>query len=686
MYTPRELSFELPGGRPTWRVRAFFYGRECGFRAETGGQVHKSRWKIAPDQLSWLREEALLDGADLTPEQQWVQEFAGFVRVYRWRFREISAREQERYEVGAEDLAVFLPAKDGTALELVVREVEGFLFILAQEREALNALAQEGTSTLSLPEIDAWERYEPLLATSDDSTARQLHPKLREFYDKYEELKRLLGQPQLLLFTPANRSRVPAMITRLDILGTQVIWAFEDARRAEPSREAGRALQAGIAVSVAGRPEPALEMTAVELRNIRCFEHLKLDLASASKPSDWVLVVGDNARGKSTLLRSIAMGLCVEADAAALLKKIPGRMLRDPGREGYIEVTLVDHDGTKYTIRTDIKMDSDADSEILRRRTSPERGFPWERIFVCAYGTQRTRHAQQSYERYAALDAVLSLFDYDADLQNPEVILGRQSAAARVRMEQKLQQILMLEGEQGGIDYSDGGIALWGPWGRLPLSSLSDGYRSTFQWVLDLIGWLIYARRFERDEDIAGIVLIDELEQHLHPRWQRYIISQIHRQFPGIQFIASTHTPLVAAGIADIDNAMLIKLEGDESGATIACPIDPQTLRGQRADQVLTSPAFGLATSRSPGSTDGIARYAELAAKERTPDEEDEFNELAKMLEANLSFGETPFERTVEQAVRKALDDMLLGEEPDKTTELELKKQLRALFRAGESS
>jgi energy-coupling factor transporter ATP-binding protein EcfA2 len=668
-----------------------FDGKECGFRAESGDQAHVSRWKLAPGQMSQIRDEAMLtrfvDRPGLTIEQQWVQEFSGFVRLYRRRFREILAQEQKRYEVGAEDVAVFLPTKDGTAVELVVREIEDFLFFLAQVREASESLKKEGNTALRLPEIDAWQRYEPLLATSDDSIAETLYPKLCAFYDDYKALSSLLRmQPPPFPFSILRDPRtIPQTNTRLDLLGTLIIWAFEGARRARSSLEAARALQTGLELSVAGPPEPALRIAAVELRNIRCFEHLKLDLASSSKPSDWVLVVGDNARGKSTLLRSIAMGLCNETAAAALLNQIPGRILRGDAREGYIEISLVEHDGKSYAIRTDIKMESDA-NEVVRRSTSPAQGFPWDRIFVCAYGAQRTRHAQKSYERYAALDAVLSLFDYDADLQNPEVILRRQPPGARVRMERKLRQILMLEGEHGGIDYSDGGIALSGPWGKLFLGALSDGYRSTFQWVLDLIGWLIYAGRFEDDDDVTGIVLIDELEQHLHPRWQRYIISQIHRQFPGIQFVTSTHTPLVAAGIADIDHAMLIALEDDENGATTAYSIDPHTLRGQRADQVLTSRAFGLATSRSPGSTDGIARYAELAAKERTHDEDEEFDDLARTLEASLAFGETPFEQRVEQAVRKTLDDMLLGDAPGKATELEVKKQLRALFRNGESS
>lgn len=563
-------------------------------------------------------------------------------------------------------------------LESVVREIEDLLFELANVDSEL----EEGVENVAwnrLPPTQAWEAQKQLLAKDANPVVRSLYSEIARFHQILAALILAVSGED-----PPEKSYSLNRITRLEIQGAKIIWAYEDALR-EAAAAGTLGSDAEVPSAVTGQVQDPLRIAAVELRGIRCFDHLRLDLSTDGQPVDWMLIVGDNTRGKSTLLRSIALGLCNEADAAALLKAIPGPMLHKDAQEGHIEISLVDAKGETFSIRTEIQVETDARTEILRRTTSPPQGFPWERIFVCAYGPQRTRHAQSSYDRYATLNAVRSLFDYEADLQNPEVILLRQPSEARARMERKLRQILMLDGEHGGIDYSESGIALWGPWGKLPLSSLSDGYRSTFQWVLDLIGWLIYAGRFEHDEDMAGIVLIDELEQHLHPRWQRYIIEQIHHQFPGIQFITSTHTPLVAAGIADIDNAMLIALEEDENGATTAQPVDPRSLRGQRADQVLTSRAFGLTTSRSPGSADDIARYAELAGKERTPDEEEELRELAKMLETSLAFGETPVEQTVEHAVRKTLDDML-NAAPDKTTELELKKQLRALFRDGESS
>lgn len=657
---------------------------ECTFVATTTKSVRKPErvwgWLLDINQL-FLEvdvDEPLDEVRDAIEQENHEWLFRGFMRLYVKGFRRHIRQNRGMMEIGADELAAFWPPVKGTPLDNVIYELEDFLFNFIELGTLLQG-GMEGGDWMHEGPAWTWEAQKHVLEKDASPIFQSLYSEIARFHQTLAELSWPPRGDE-----PPERSRLLNRITRLEIQGAKAIWAYEDALR-EAAAAGTRGSEAEFPSAVTGQIQDPLRIAAVELRDIRCFSHLRLDLGTEGQPVDWMLIVGDNARGKSSLLRAIALGLCNEADAAALLKAIPGPMLRKEAREGSIELSLVDGNGATFSIRTEIRVETDARTEVLRRTTSPQQGFPWERIFVCAYGPQRTRHAQSSYDRYAALNAVRSLFDYEADLQNPEVILLRQPGEARARMERKLRQILMLEGEHGGLDYSDSGIALWGPWGKLPLGSLSDGYRSTFQWVLDLIGWLIYAGRFERDEDIAGIVLIDELEQHLHPRWQRYIIEQIHRQFPGIQFITSTHTPLVAAGIADIDNAMLIALEEDENGATTAQPIDPRSLRGQRADQVLTSRAFGLTTSRSPGSTDDIARYAELAGKERTPDEEEELRELAKMLEASLAFGETPVEQTVEHAVRKTLDDML-NAAPDKTTELELKKQLRALFRDGESS
>jgi predicted ATP-binding protein involved in virulence len=108
-------------------------------------------------------------------------------------------------------------------------------------------------------------------------------------------------------------------------------------------------------------------------------------------------------------------------------------------------------------------------------------------------------------------------------LLNPEIVLLRQEPQTRERLERILKQILLLD-RGGVVRTSRGGIELGGQWGTFPLSAMSDGYRSTTQWVLDFLGWQIFAEHLEADY-MDGMLLIDELEQHLHPRWQRYTKS-----------------------------------------------------------------------------------------------------------------------------------------------------------------
>src|SRR5207249_8632253 len=106
------------------------------------------------------------------------------------------------------------------------------------------------------------------------------------------------------------------------------------------------------------------------------------------------------------------------------------------------------------------------------------------------------------------------------------------------------------------IELDRRGITIRGPWGREELAALGDGYRATTTWTLDLMSWwLLYGNQPAHDfdpSDLCGIVIIDELEQHLHPRWQRTILPQLRELYPKIQFVVATHSPLIASSCPDI--------------------------------------------------------------------------------------------------------------------------------------
>ena len=103
------------------------------------------------------------------------------------------------------------------------------------------------------------------------------------------------------------------------------------------------------------------------------------------------------------------------------------------------------------------------------------------------------------------------------------------------------------------------------PYGMTPLSGLSLGYQTTLTWIVDL-ALRLYDRYPDSSNPLAepGIVLIDNIDLHLHPRWQRRMMADITRLFPAVQFIATAHSPLI---VQAAENAKLVVLrESDWRG------------------------------------------------------------------------------------------------------------------------
>ena len=236
----------------------------------------------------------------------------------------------------------------------------------------------------------------------------------------------------------------------------------------------------------------------------------------------------------------------------------------------------------------------------------------------------------------------------------------------------------MLDGWQ--VRDTKRGLEFHGPTGPQLLSSLSDGYRSTTQRVLDFLAWQMMAGRFTPDCTTGGVLLIDEIEQHLHPRWQRYILHRIREQFPSIQVIATSHTPLVVAGTADLSGAQLLSLVSDTENEVHVHEVPRSTIQGRRADQILID-AFQLWTSKSPGSVDRIDRYAALLGQsERSTGEEKEMQMLKGEIKKSQIDGSHKFDERVEEVVNRVLDELVKEENERIAAEPEVRRQLYALL------
>ncbi len=201
---------------------------------------------------------------------------------------------------------------------------------------------------------------------------------------------------------------------------------------------------------------------------------------------------------------------------------------------------------------------------------------------------------------------------------------------------------------------SDGEVIFEESGVEVPIHSLSDGYRSTLAWVGDLVRRLVEA--FPDAEDplaASGVVLVDEIDLHLHPKWQRSIVDEVRSLFPNLQFIVSSHSPFVAQDAGEADKIIVLR---KEEGRVVARE-GFESVKGWRVDQVLTSYLFDLESTRD-ASLAAVEREVQdlldrQAQGQTADDDEQRLCELREWLEQSRSApGETVAENELFDAAR----------------------------------
>jgi predicted ATPase len=174
---------------------------------------------------------------------------------------------------------------------------------------------------------------------------------------------------------------------------------------------------------------------------------------------------------------------------------------------------------------------------------------------------------------------------------------------------------------------------------RLPFSALSDGYRAFIGWFADLLYHIcLGAPKGHRLDETTGIALVDEVDLHLHPAWQREVVARVADALPHMQFIFTTHSPLVV-GALHAENVLVLS-DVDVGGGVRETRVDRPSAEtfGLGADQLLTSEAFGLESTRNPDFVEklqAVSRQAQSGDAEATM----KFLRMAALGEAGI---ETP--------------------------------------------
>ena len=451
-------------------------------------------------------------------------------------------------------------------------------------------------------------------------------------------------------------------------------------------------------------PQSLIYYKSLELENVRCFgEQQVLDLCgSDGRLPQWTLLLGDNGVGKTTLLQCLAWMRPVlkvttnsqDQDASTDIQpalaeeenKVLDSLLRvAQSAEANIKATLstgqkldaAEKKGQALEVKTSIKMEGSNQklTNFNPHGELPEElEFPSQDMPIFAYGADR-RMGRLNIQNAELRDPLASLFSGATELYDAENILldldyaSTKRAVVASHLEKvkemlatilpdvKNAQDIKILGPKSlkslGIpdeNSGGGGVRFLTPYGSIPLSALSLGYQTTLAWVLDLATRLYrYYPENNNPLDEPAIVIIDEIDLHLHPLWQRYIIEYLSNLFPQIQFIATAHSPLMAQ-VTKKANLVVLRQECGQ----VVIENNPAAVEGWRVDQILTSPLFGLSSSRSPRVEALINEKINLCSKRSLSDTDKiRLSEIEEELDS-LPTAETRKDREAMEIIRKA--------------------------------
>jgi predicted ATP-binding protein involved in virulence len=282
-------------------------------------------------------------------------------------------------------------------------------------------------------------------------------------------------------------------------------------------------------------------------------------------------------------------------------------------------------------------------------------------VVLLGYGPRRFFSNTKGHRRKDGTAARLqTLFDPTAIITNPTGWLmncSDQDYNAAIRaLRQLLQQqdasfvARPLRGQRKGAEIM---FELQGS--STSLKRLSEGYRTVVATAVDIMREMLHF--WPNLENARGVVLIDELETHLHPRWKMRILQRLRTAMPGVQFIATTHDPLCLRGLYDGEVQVLRRVEGSK----IEQLTDLPNVQGLTVEQLLTSEFFGLLSTEDPKVEEELVRYVALATKVgRSTDEEAELQQHRDRAQRRMRLGATPQAQMIYETLYETVNEFLV--------------------------
>ena len=418
-----------------------------------------------------------------------------------------------------------------------------------------------------------------------------------------------------------------------------------------------------------------LYLKSLEIENVRCFgrkQHIDFT-GNNGKISQWTVILGDNGTGKTSILRSV-VSLLPSPQSFLIKRSNSDTEYNLSINNEWRNVWDLKHkDGENDSIinlcvaECVQSFDSEYETELTLKHivnhklTGSENSYLKSSMFdtkvlspvYCfAYGANR-KMAEKSLSDESFNNTSETLFKDDALLQNSSEYFLRidyETAKSRgANTEKNRIKDLLLKVLPSGIKDIDvfkvgklqREVRVNTDFGWVKLTDLSLGYKTTIAWLIDFATKMIYYNdKSTNPFEQPAILILDEIDLHMHPAWQREIIENLTTLFPKTQFIATAHSPLIAQAALD-SNLILLRREGDQ----VTVENTPEVIKSWRIDQILTSDLFGLKGSRSKEIDAKIIRRRKLLIHkgELTDLENDELNRLNQDI-YQMPIGETKAE------------------------------------------
>ena len=316
------------------------------------------------------------------------------------------------------------------------------------------------------------------------------------------------------------------------------------------------------------------QLREIRVDNYRCFEELRLPLEE-----DTTVLFAENGGGKTALLTALAMGLAVFQTGSPRTLKLDARRdprmrtldekgRREPAGPCKVAWTAAVGETESVTWSTAVQPASGRTTnqprpilEALERVRVPGDRWPlfaWYGVDRLGRQRGRRRKIERTRDRWEAYDSSLDpnldeapLLQWLEDellgdvvrrqLEEPERFFHQAVMDATVRATPGVTNAWYDPVEQGPkVHFENGHVASW--------SELSDGYHVFIALVADIARRAVMLNEIDgahAPARVEGVVLIDELDLHLHPRWQRVALPRLREAFPRLQLVVSTHSPQV---------------------------------------------------------------------------------------------------------------------------------------------